>query len=164
MTPRRTQDRRAAEQTGSLSQRFPKMHLAVGAKVMITINRMSGFVTVSNKNSLQCMDIRAGMVMQSQGADLLVVTGANGIVELTIDGHYVLVEENSYLHLRPDGRTFLRKHKERLLGTRRSRFVGTFGPEFDQWLAVKKVKYISKRIMRLGYVADKGFCSTAEFH
>jgi len=123
MTPRRTQDRRAAEQTGSLSQRFPKIHLAVGAKVMITINRMSGFVTVSNKNSLQCMDIRAGMVMQSQGADLLVVTGANGIVELTIDGHYVLVEENSYLHLRPDGRTFLRKHKERLLGRNTAKSV-----------------------------------------
>ena len=90
---------------------------------MIKINRISGFVTIDNKNSLQCLDARAGMTMPSKGADFLIVTGMNGIVELSIDGHYVLVEENSYLHVRPDGRSFLRKHKERLLGRSAARMA-----------------------------------------
>ena len=90
---------------------------------MIEINRVSGFGAINNKNSLQCMDARAGMTLPSTGADFLIVTGGNGIVELTIDGQYVLVEENSYLHVREDGRSFLRKHKERLLGPNTVRTV-----------------------------------------
>ena len=35
---------------------------------------------------------------------------------LELEGHYVLLEENSCLHVRADGRSFLRKHKENLFG------------------------------------------------
>jgi len=69
------------------------------------------------------MDARAGTTMPSRGADLLIVTGADGIVEMTIDGHYVLIEENSYLHMRPDGRSFLGKFKERHFGRNTARMM-----------------------------------------
>ena len=83
---------------------------------MIRFNRISGFVTISNRKGFQCIAPHAGMTMPLVGADFIVVTGTNGIAEINVDNHYVLIEENSYLHVRPDGRSFLRKHKEKLFG------------------------------------------------
>ena len=71
---------------------------------------------MDNKSGFSCTAPIAGMTMPSAGVDFIVVTGINGIAEINVNGQYVLVEENSYLHVRPDRRSFLRKHKEKIFG------------------------------------------------
>ena len=76
----------------------------------------AGFVTIDDRKGRQNIDPRPGTSLSTVGEDFLIVTGNDGIVELDINNHYVLLEENSYLHVRADGRSFLKKHKENLLG------------------------------------------------
>ena len=83
---------------------------------MIKFHRVGGFVTIDDRKRLQCMPLEVGMTVPLVGADFIIVTGADGIVELEINNHYVLVAENSYLHVRPDGRSFLSKHKQKIFG------------------------------------------------
>jgi hypothetical protein len=90
---------------------------------MIKLHSTTGFVTIDDRKGLQSISPQAGMEFSTVGADLIIVTGDDGIAELDINKHYVLMEGNSYLHIRADGRSFLNKFKEKLFGKNDAKLI-----------------------------------------
>ncbi len=90
---------------------------------MIKFHSISGFVTIDDHKGFECINPEVGMTLPLTGTDIIVATGDNGIAELEINNHYVLLEEGSYLHIRADGRSYQRKHNEHLSGPNNARLV-----------------------------------------
>ena len=98
---------------------------------MIKFHSISGFVTIDDRKGATnpnpragaCINPEVGMTMPTTGTDIIVVTGDDGIVELEVNNHYVLLEERSYLHIRADGRSYHKKHNENLAGPNKARLV-----------------------------------------
>ena len=81
---------------------------------MIKFTQVAGDVMVDDRRGGQTVAVKTGISMLFQGADCIIVTGDHGRATPWISGTHVTLEKNSFIRIKPDGRSFLQKHKEDL--------------------------------------------------
>jgi len=103
---------------------------------MIRFILVRGDVWIDDRRKKQTVKASSGLTMPFVGADCLIATGRGASATLTINGEPAELRHDSFIRIKPDGRSFLQKHKEILgkdlklwLGRRWAEAMEEFGTE-----------------------------------
>jgi hypothetical protein len=102
---------------------------------MLTFNRIQGDVQVHERDvtgkEKGSFRPTPGTNMPLAGKNLLITTGVDGNATLSVNGQPVELRPNSYLRVKPDGRSFIDKHTE-ILGKKFRLFIGRVWAEAEK--------------------------------
>jgi len=74
-----------------------------------------------------------GLILHEKGRNLVIAAGTGSRATLTINGEPVELMHDSFIRVKPDGRSFLQKHKEQLGKESRLFFGRLWAMAMDQF-------------------------------